>query len=398
MNCSVYIFGELSSGYTQYPEDSSSHILNRLITNCKATTQLVIRRDDNLMYYSYVRKLENNKYVGIAIAVNGYYIQHIQSLFALFENTIEKLVSQGSIICFSKDGNIIPTQKQLKEQEEDIDTITQNLAKDFNNAGQACKLPPVDYTVAKESVKEFNISDSKRDIVRSSYTYGYTYIYKDNDYNTVKVDSYRSVLSRLNLENVDLKKRNSELHEENQKILRQKKQFKNVILLILLVIGCGVGIYFLYNTLNDTQYQLDEANETIVKKDNTIERKNNKIVSLGNSIDSLKNVVKNEKSKREKAEEILTEICTYNPFIVTKCEVSSSDFSFDYYAPEEKEVSVTLKAVNEKNSEIVSNTHTLTFYKGSGSKKISFRYKLDTSDYYYVVLIYDGKIIAGKRW
>lgn len=398
MNCSVYIFGELSSGYTQYPEDSSSHILNRLITNCKATTQLVIRRDDNLMYYSYVRKLENNKYVGIAIAVNGYYIQHIQSLFALFENTIEKLVSQGSIICFSKDGNIIPTQKQLKEQEEDIDTITQNLAKDFNNAGQACKLPPVDYTVAKESVKEFNISDSKRDIVRSSYTYGYTYIYKDNDYNTVKVDSYRSVLSRVNLENVDLKKRNSELHEENQKILRQKKQFKNVILLILLVIGCGVGIYFLYNTLNDTQYQLDEANETIVKKDNTIERKNNKIVSLGNSIDSLKNVVKNEKSKREKAEEILTEICTYNPFIVTKCEVSSSDFSFDYYAPEEKEVSVTLKAVNEKNSEIVSNTHTLTFYKGSGSKKISFRYKLDTSDYYYVVLIYDGKIIAGKRW
>lgn len=398
MNCSVYIFGELSSGYTQYPEDSSSHILNRLITNCKATTQLVIRRDDNLMYYSYVRKLENNKYVGIAIAVNGYYIQHIQSLFALFENTIEKLVSQGSIICFSKDGNIIPTQKQLKEQEEDIDTITQNLAKDFNNAGQACKLPPVDYTVAKESVKEFNISDSKRDIVRSSYTYGYTYIYKDNDYNTVKVDSYRSVLSRVNLENVDLKKRNSELHEENQKILRQKKQFKNVILLILLVIGCGVGIYFLYNTLNDTQYQLDEANETIVKKENTIERKNNKIVSLGNSIDSLKNVVKNEKSKREKAEEILTEICTYNPFIVTKCEVSSSDFSFDYYAPEEKEVSVTLKAVNEKNSEIVSNTHTLTFYKGSGSKKISFRYKLDTSDYYYVVLIYDGKIIAGKRW
>ena len=72
MNCSVYIFGELSSGYTQYPEDSSSHILNRLITNCKATTQLVIRRDDNLMYYSYVRKLENNKYVGISITRLNY--------------------------------------------------------------------------------------------------------------------------------------------------------------------------------------------------------------------------------------------------------------------------------------------------------------------------------------
>lgn len=398
MNSSVYIFGELSSGYTQYPEDSSSHVLSNLITNCKAKTQLVIRREDNLMYYSYIRKLEHNKYIGLSILVNGFYIQNIQNLFSIFEKTLEKLVTQGSIVCFSSDGRIIPSQRQLKEQEEDIDSIAINLSSDFNSIGQPYKLPSVDYTVAKDSKKEFSINDDKRDIVRSSYTYGFTYIYKDKDYNTVKVDSYRSVLSRISTENNELKKKNTELHEENQKILRQKKQFRNVILLILVVIGCGVGIYFLYNSLNNTQFQLTEANETIELKNNTIEKKNNKITALNGSIDSLNNVVRKERKIREETEEKLNEVCSSNPFVVTKCEVNSDAFSFDYYAIEEKEVTVTLKAVNEKNSEIVTSSESLTFYKGEGSKKVYFRYKLDSSQYYYVVLIYNGQIVAGKRW
>lgn len=398
MNCSVYIFGELSFGYTQYPEDSSSHVLSNLITNCKATTQLVVKREDNLMYYSYIRKLENNKYIGLSILVNGYYIQNIQDLFSIFEKTLEELVTQGSIVCFSNDGKIVPSQRQLIEQEEDIDSISTNLSLEFNNAGKSYRLPSVDYSVAKDSIKEYSINDDKRDITRSSYTYGFTYIYKDKDYNTVKVDSYRSVLSRISAENNDLRKKNTELHEENQKILRKKKQFRNVILLIFVVIGCGIGIYFLYNNLNYTQDQLTEANETIILKNNTIKKNNNKISSLKYSIDSLNKVVNNEREARVQTEEKLDKICSVNPFVVTSFSVSSDAVNFDYEAVEEKEVTITLKAVNEKNSQIVSSTHTDTYYNGGGTKKMYFSKSLYTSDYYYVVLIYDGKIIAGKRW
>ena len=398
MNCSVYIFGELSFGYTQYPEDSSSHVLSNLITNCKATTQLVVKREDNLMYYSYIRKLENNKYIGLSILVNGYYIQNIQDLFSIFEKTLEELVTQGSIVCFSNDGKIVPSQRQLIEQEEDIDSISTNLSLEFNNACKSYRLPSVDYSVAKDSIKEYSINDDKRDITRSSYTYGFTYIYKDKDYNTVKVDSYRSVLSRISAENNDLRKKNTELHEENQKILRKKKQFRNVILLIFVVIGCGIGIYFLYNNLNYTQDQLTEANETIILKNNTIKKNNNKISSLKYSIDSLNKVVNNEREARVQTEEKLDKICSVNPFVVTSFSVSSDAVNFDYEAVEEKEVTITLKAVNEKNSQIVSSTHTDTYYNGGGTKKMYFSKSLYTSDYYYVVLIYDGKIIAGKRW
>lgn len=384
MNCSVYIFGELSSGYSQYPEDSSSNILNKLVNNCKAKTQLVIRRDDNLMFYSYIRKLERQQYVGLCIVVNGYYIQQLERLFSLFEQTLERLVTQGSIICFSKDGNIVPTNKHLRNQEEDIDSITRGLVQNFNNCGQAYQLPAVDYTVSKNSVKEFNINDDKREIIRSSYTYGYTYIYKDADYNTVRLDSYRSVLSRVNKENIDLKKKNTELHEKNQEILRQKKQFRNVIFLILVVILCGIGIYFLYTNLNNTQGQLDNANGKIQQQSLTINQKDSEIEELNNTINSI--------------EKDLNTVCSAYPFVVTHCEVSSNQFTFSYYSTEDKKITVTLIAINENSSEIVSNNHTLTILKGRGKKTLSFYYSLNTSDYYYVVLACNGQIIAGKRW
>lgn len=47
---------------------------------------------------------------------------------------------------------------------------------------------------------------------------------------------------------------------------------------------------------------------------------------------------------------------------------------------------------------LVTSTHTLVFYKGTGSKSLDFYWRLDNSQYYYVVLMYDGHIIAGKRW
>lgn len=242
MNCSVYIFGELSSGYTQYPEDSSSYILSNLITNCKAATQLVVKREDNLMYYSYIRKLGNKKYIGLSILVNGYYIQNIQDLFSIFEKTLEELVTTGSIVCFSHDGKIVPSQKQLREQEEDIDSISINLSSEFNNAGKSYKLPSVDYSVAKDSIKEYSINDDKRYIIRSSYTYGFTYIYKDKDFNTVKIDSYQGVLSRVSRERDELKSRNVNLSLQLSKVKAQKRNLIWVSVLggVVLVLGLVV--------------------------------------------------------------------------------------------------------------------------------------------------------------
>lgn len=399
MNYSIYIFGKLSSGYTQYPEDSSSIVLKNIYSYCKAPAQIVIHRDGNLMYYCYIRKLGNSRYLGFCIVINGYYLSKIDGLFSLFENTIEKIVTQGVIIHFSEDGTLTTSIDNLRSEEEEVESLIENLRMGFEGFSKISKLlPQTDYAIAKDSIKEHCISDGVQDIVRASYSYGFTYIYKDEDYDTIRMNSYKGVLSRLNEKNITLNKKNQELQEENAKILRQKKQFTNVFLLILIVIGCGIGLFFLNRDLDYTQNQLDDANSTISEKDTLIEAKSLLISQHENSIDSLYSLLSNERDLRKNAEDKLTKVCSNYPFVVTSFSVSSDAVSFDYYITEEKEITITLKAINDKNSQIVSSTHTNTYYKGGGSKKFYFSRNLYTSDYYYVVLIYDGKIIAGKRW
>lgn len=225
MNSSVYIFGELSSGYTQYPEDSSSYVLKTLYRHCKAPTQIVIHRDGGLMHYCYIRKLDDDKYIGFCIAVSGYYLSKIDVLFSLFENTIERVVKQGVIIHFSENGTLATSIGVLRNEEEELESLTENLRIGFEEFCKISKpLPRTDYGIAKDSIKEHCISDGSQDIVRASYSYGFTYIYKDEDYDTVRINSYKGVLRRLSEENDRLKKKNGEFQEENKKVLRQKKQ------------------------------------------------------------------------------------------------------------------------------------------------------------------------------
>lgn len=328
MNCNVYIFGELSSGYTQYPEDSSSHVLKKIYPFCKAPTQIAIRRDASMMYYCYIRKLNDNKYFGLSIAVNGYYISRVDELFSLFENTIEKIAQQGSFIHFAKDGSLTTSTTMLKDEEEEIDTLSENLRRGFEAFGSSTNtLPQVDYTVAKDSVKEFNALDDRRDIVRASYTYGYTFIYKDKDFNTVRVNSYRSILSQLNEENNRLNKRNEELKEQNTKILRQKKQFKNVTFLIFAVIGCGIGLLFLNDNLNYTKSKLANANNTINIQNDSIRSKDSQILMLRNIVYNLNETLNYEREKREKTESefsaFKSSLSSAIPILITDIEIAN---------------------------------------------------------------------------
>ena len=79
MNADVYLFGDLGNGYTQYIDDNSRELFKSIASKSKANSQLVIHRDDTLMYYSYVRRLRyeessNNRYIGISYVLNNRFI------------------------------------------------------------------------------------------------------------------------------------------------------------------------------------------------------------------------------------------------------------------------------------------------------------------------------------
>lgn len=404
MNCSTYIFGELSSGYSQYPEDSSSNLFKSIYSMCNAPSQLIIHRDESIMYYIYIRKINAKRYIGLAVAINGYYFSQINSLFSLFEKQIELLAERGIIINYSKSGELTTSLSSLIKEETEILNFANNLQDKISSISSVKKLPQVDYSVSIKSQIIFNEFDNNDDIVKASYTYGFTIILKQHNYDTLRATSYKNTLKQLNTQNENLTKEIDKLRESNKQILRQKKQFKKVVFLFIAVIESIVGIFFLYENLNNTQYRLDKANTTIKEKDNVITVRNERISNLKDSVINLETSLQQVNREKSELSNNLHEICNHYPFIVTSCDVNSERFNFDYYCIEEKEITVTLKAINDSNSEIVTSNHTLTFYKGGGTKSLYFSKKLNNqsyhkgTQYYYIVLIYNGQIIAGKYW
>ncbi len=337
MNATVYLFGEFNSGYSQYPDDYTADIFKQFYAHAKSTTQVAIHRDGNLMYYGYVRKIINGKYIGLCVVLNGLYLNNTDGLFSLFENTISNMVSEGQLIHFSDNGEITTSVDRLYLNKEEIDLLAESLRAGFSRIGPDTKhLPPVSYAIAKDSVKDFSIDDETDDIVKSSYTNGYTYIYKSKNYNTARMNSYRGVLSKIYKENNRLKKENYDLQTENAKIKKQKKQFRNVILLCVLLIGSGIGLYFLKDTLNQAQGQLNQAKENIRSKQEEIKEKQTVISKQGKEIDKMTEQIENlqyslseETNRRMETEKYLEEfkdsISSFIPLLINDIQVGNMD-------------------------------------------------------------------------
>lgn len=242
MNISVYLFGDFNAGYTQYPNDYSQTIFKSFANNAQATTQIAIHRDGDLMYYGYIRKLESEEYVGLCVVINGKYITQLDGLFAVFERAIETMTRNGYLIHYSDKGEICSKVGQLYENREEIDLITSNLQAAFEGLERTSqKLPAVSYGTAKNSIKSYSIQDVEQEIVKSSYTNGYTFIYKSKGYNTAQMNSYRGIITRKDKEIENLRSECSNLKSQVSSLKNKQRNTKWVsILSVIAVILFGI--------------------------------------------------------------------------------------------------------------------------------------------------------------
>lgn len=351
MNSSVYVYGNFLSGYTQYPdEDFSASIFQTFYKRAKATTQVAVHRDGHLMYYCYIRKLQQKQYIGLCVLLNGTMLARFSGLFDLFENTIATLAEKGHLIQYDRYGNLKANADKLFMNIEEVESICESLKKGFDNlANTAVKLPPENFAVGKNNVQEFVVDDKEDAILQSSFTNGYTFIYKSKGFNTAQMNSYKGVLEQVSNEVCCLKKKISilyeekqELQDENGKILRQKKQFQYVVILFIAIVACGVGILFLNKNLHLVQGQLADANDSvrvknqvirsndslIVQKSDTISRLNRTIESLSKDISVLNSDLIEERTKKDKAESELEDFrnqISSLPIWVISVDVANTD-------------------------------------------------------------------------
>lgn len=403
MNVSVYLFGEFNGGYTQYPDDYSVSIFQQFSKKSKSTTQLTIHRDGNLMYYGYLRKLQQDKYIGLCVVLNALCLRQIDSLFSLFETTISNLVAKGALIQFDEAGEIVTSVEKLYLNREEIDLITESLRAGFNALEPHCTiLPAVSYGTSKDSSKDFTIDDNIDDIIKSSYTNGYTYIYKSKGYNTALLNSYRGILKRTNKEKQELQEKLDSLQKEYSKLLKKKKQFTVITILFIVLLGCAVGLLSLNDNLNVTRNELIAANNKIIIQNDSLNCKSLKITNLQEDNERLKKSLRVEKNDRIRIETVFTNFKSMvenrQPFIVksTSFNFSQGYLDISYYGMTNKTIKLNVRAYNDEGEHYYYNS-TVDIYEGDNTIRLYVSNNLNRDKWYSFEILVDKVIIGGDR-
>ena len=264
MNSSIYLFGKFGQGITASVDDYTKSIFKEFISKASASTQIIIHRSGAIMNYGYVRKIANGYLFGICVQINGQYLSTTKKLFEVFENIVAGIAVRGEVLRLNSQGDLEPTISYFTDRPDEVERVIANCSNGIAKFSQVCKiLPYVDLSTADTDVNYFNESDNSQTIIEASVKNGYTFIYKDCDYDTLALGGYRSTLSALNKENEDYKKRISEQENKLRILERKKKQMGGVVALF---IALFVGSMIFFNTVEEKNNDIEVGKRTIEKQ------------------------------------------------------------------------------------------------------------------------------------
>jgi len=221
-------------------------------------------------------------------------------------------------------------------------------------------------------------------------------------YGIFGLNSYRGVLTRVNNEKKELQSQLDRLQVEHNKTLRQKKQFKFVLILFVVLLGCAIGLFSLNDNLNITRDALSNANDTISMQNDSLNEKSVEISNLHDENDELDARRRAEESKRIAAENDLEalkkRIGDRQPFMIKSTSFSFANgyLSFDYYGMVEESVRIQVKAFND-SAESYSNTATISVSEGDHSARVYLSDRIDGQKWYSFEILKGNIILGGGR-
>lgn len=261
MNISVYLFGDLGSGYTQYPDDYTQKYFKEFEDKVVANSTLSVRREGQLVYYQYIRRFNDKKspghYIGIAFVLNNVLINNFEYLFHIFEGAITNLVIQGEIIKFTDNGEITSNVEKLHKTLPEFQRIAAYLSVQLDSAKNYCeKMPAENYSIGKNAFKQFSVDDDKESILQATKNYSLVFITKNKNYKTHTFVTYSSKLRSLNNRYEESQKVIEELKARILKLQRQKKQTTVVSILAVVIVIITFGLIIFISSLTDKNQKI----------------------------------------------------------------------------------------------------------------------------------------------
>ena len=281
MNSSVYFFGDLNNSYIQYPRDYSVEIFNNIARmRSLSHSQIIIHRDRDLMYYAYIKNIDKQGYVGLCVLVNNVAFSDFDKLFDVFENAITFLSMSGQVLRINDDGTVVSNAFDLLSDSSILEDLCLSIKNKISRLDKySFKLPTESYNISKTEVKRFSLSsDEKETILKSSYTYCYTVVYKNGD--SEELTSYTNIVKRLNSEKIELAEKNETLLQNIKELEKQKKQTTKVMFLSFSILVCFFLIYSFKSTVDSTVASLNETENILQQEKEKSQVANNELKDL----------------------------------------------------------------------------------------------------------------------
>ena len=352
MNVTVYLFGKLGGGYTQYPDDYARDIFSKFEDNIKSPSQLMIHRNDALIYYGYLRRLsDQGKYIGISFVFNGTMCTDLPALCKLCEDNITNWVVGGEILEFADNGDIISKVDRLYKTSSEFKRLSESLSSQIASAKLPFKkLPPVNYAVSANAVKIFTLNENSETLNDALNEYSNIYIYSDSTSETLV--GYSDKLRRLS-------KENSELKAENAKVLREKKRTTIVTILVgILAIGF-IAILSLVDSSNQKTRQINSLERDKTNLTQHVDALRRDSAWLNNQWSSTKYELKVQQSRANRLQSDSTKLAKENKELKSDLDTAN------------RNISAYRQTIKQKDRQIAEKDRTISELRRSSSQSSS---------------------------
>ncbi len=178
MNLSTYTFGQFDKGYTQYPLDCNSELLQHCVKLSKQDRQLIIFRKERLMFYTFVMFLssKHNSYIGICLSFNDLMVTHFDDFYQMFMESIESLAIEGEILTYDADC-ITYKCSALENKTTEIMGLEKYINAKMEQITLSPKsLLPIQYGLANDSVKYCPLNIGAETICNFASRYAFTVV------------------------------------------------------------------------------------------------------------------------------------------------------------------------------------------------------------------------------
>lgn len=396
MNFNLYIFGNPRGKYSQYPQDYTQKMFAEACHDVSGARGVIYRSHD-LVHYIFIEDLGNGRFIGICLIFNHIRFAYPKKLFGFMRSLIENTAIRGRYYLErTENGDIAFTVAEFCDDIKAYEYLKSviNAALDYNN----------DFG-AEELGKKYE------GVHRTKYVAGSeddSVIVKLSDESNRVVVEYESgidsnyterIIAGLRSKIADRDSVISELNGRISELERKKKQYHKVVLLFILVLGCCVGLYFLYDSLTETEGSLRDTRNDLMAAQRTVSSQNDTIDSLGRRNDSLNLALQRETQLKKEAEDVVDRVKSLVPVSVTSGHYNygAREYRFNYHSFETGSESMTLKIINEANGQIYYENFTPSLNEGTGSYTVYVSRYLDGSHWHTFEVWYNGNIIGGSR-